>query len=190
MRNDVARSALSSSFLFVVSCIGSARKKFRRGGNFRFGFRLESEFAQSTTALTGGGHFAHFIIYHFYFLKESSFDVNSKRHSGGNLLVHVLVEQGRDIDSIFFFFRFQLPFSGRMKSVPWLLSLCEIQKAKVNVFNLDGMTPLAIAADRGDVFMVETLVALAGADPNLANSQTGLTPLHYAARKDDLLMIK
>ena len=55
---------------------------------------------------------------------------------------------------------------------------------------LNGMTPLAIAADRGDVLMVETLVALAGADPNLANSQTGLTPLHYAARNDDLLMIK
>ena len=77
-----------------------------------------------------------------------------------------------------------------MKSVPRLLSLRQIQKAKVNVFNLDGMTPLAIAADRGDVLMVETLVALAGADPNLANSQTGLTPLHYAARKNDLLMIK
>ena len=56
--------------------------------------------------------------------------------------------------------------------------------ADLTVADLEGETPIHLAARNGLVWMVDTLREL-GVDINICNSLTGLTPLHYLARAGD-----
>ncbi|KAL4220754.1 hypothetical protein ACF0H5_021148 [Mactra antiquata] len=94
--------------------------------------------------------------------KIQTYELNINQiRKDGDLLVHVAARSG-------------------LGHLPFLMSIIQIQKAGINLYNNDGMTPLMISAQEGNETLCETLMCIFGADPNIQNDKTKKTALHYA----------
>ncbi|ELU00404.1 hypothetical protein CAPTEDRAFT_201266, partial [Capitella teleta] len=93
-------------------------------------------------------------------------DVNAMHDDQGDHLIHIAVRHG-------------------LCQLPLLSILQRLFNADVNLVNQHGMAPLHIAAEEGDPLLVDSLVCVLGADPNVAHKDSGWTPLHYACHSDN-----
>jgi ankyrin repeat protein len=72
--------------------------------------------------------------------------------------------------------------ASRADIVDLLLTVCPLETFDLEARDLRGQTPLHLAAQSGDIGLVQVLLEY-GADPNAQEETTGWTPLHFAVAK-------
>lgn len=102
----------------------------------------------------------------------------SRKNDSGKTALHVVVSQCSKGDS-------QTNLTAHRKMVKFLITV----GAKVDSGDVNNVTPLHIAAEMGDVVLVETLLVDGGAFVNVTDD-VGETPLFYALRNQNPEVVK
>ncbi|XP_072034859.1 uncharacterized protein [Amphiura filiformis] len=103
-------------------------------------------------------------------LHTMEFDVNHDRNARGDLLIHIAVKSG-------------------LSQLALLINLVKNHGANIEAHDMDGMTPLCLAAKYDMDIIAEMLICVLGADPNIYNHVNRWSPLHYAAKRNHLNII-
>uniref|UniRef100_A0A0B7AJI4 Uncharacterized protein n=2 Tax=Arion vulgaris TaxID=1028688 RepID=A0A0B7AJI4_9EUPU len=94
-------------------------------------------------------------------LQTLNFNVNMEYDSKGDFLQHIAVRNG-------------------VSYLPLLMAMVKTHGADIQLSNIEGMTPLMLAAAAGNCVLCDVLICIFEADPNKPNSLSGRTALHYA----------